>query len=35
MMTRTRIPTHPGRILMRDFLRPMGITQVAFGTTGV
>jgi len=30
MMTRTRIPTHPGRILMKDFLRPMGITQVAF-----
>ncbi len=25
-----RIPTHPGEVLLNDFLKPTGITQVAF-----
>jgi addiction module antidote protein, HigA family len=25
-----RPPTHPGEILLEEFLRPLGITQVAF-----
>jgi antitoxin HigA-1 len=25
-----RIPTHPGRILLKQFLEPLGITQVGF-----
>jgi antitoxin HigA-1 len=29
MLPENRIPTHPGRILMDEFLTPMGITQVA------
>jgi addiction module HigA family antidote len=24
------MPTHPGEILMEEFLRPLGLTQVAF-----
>lgn len=29
MLPRKRIPTHPGEILGEDFLKPLGITQVA------
>ncbi len=30
MLPENRIPTHPGEILLEEFLRPMGVTQVAF-----
>ena len=30
MLPENRIPTHPGEILLGEFLRPLGITQVAF-----
>lgn len=30
MRPRNRIPTHPGEILLADFLEPLGVTQVAF-----
>ena len=31
-----RVPTHPGEILLEEFLKPLGITQVAFaGHIGV
>ena len=30
MLPRNRIPTHPGEILVEEFLKPLGITQVAF-----
>jgi addiction module HigA family antidote len=30
MIPENRIPTHPGAILKREFLDPLGITQVAF-----
>lgn len=30
MLPKSRIPTHPGEILLEDFLKPLGITQVAF-----
>lgn len=29
MLPKNRIPTHPGEILSEEFLKPMGITQVA------
>ena len=29
MQPKHRVPTHPGRILLEEFLVPMGITQVA------
>jgi addiction module HigA family antidote len=29
MLPENRIPTHPGEILLREFLEPMGISQVA------
>jgi addiction module HigA family antidote len=29
MMPENRIPTHPGVVLGEEFLRPLGITQVA------
>ncbi len=29
MLPLNRIPTHPGEILLEDFLRPLGLTQVA------
>lgn len=29
MLPKNRIPTHPGRILLEDFLKPLGISQVA------
>ena len=28
MLPNNRIPTHPGEILLEDFLKPLGITQV-------
>lgn len=28
MLPNNRIPTHPGMILLEDFLKPLGITQV-------
>ena len=30
MLPENRIPTHPGEILLEEFLKPMGVTQVAF-----
>jgi addiction module HigA family antidote len=30
MLPENRIPTHPGEILLEEFLKPMGISQVAF-----
>ena len=30
MLPENRIPTHPGEILLKEFLQPLGITQVAF-----
>jgi antitoxin HigA-1 len=29
MLPRKRTPTHPGEILSEDFLKPLGVTQVA------
>jgi len=30
MCPENRIPTHPGEILLEEFLKPMGISQMAF-----
>lgn len=30
MLPENRIPTHPGEILLEEFLKPMGISQVDF-----
>ena len=30
MLPRNRIPTHPGEILIEEFLKPLGLTQMAF-----
>lgn len=30
MMPHSRTPTHPGKILLKHFLVPLGISQVAF-----
>jgi addiction module HigA family antidote len=30
MIPKNRIPTHPGEILLEEFLNPYGLTQVAF-----
>ena len=30
MLPKHRIPTHPGEILLEEFLKPLEITQVAF-----
>ena len=30
MLPKNRVPTHPGEILLEEFLKPLGITQVAF-----
>lgn len=36
MLPRKRIPTHPGEILSEEFLKPLGLTQVALaGHLGV
>ena len=29
MVPENRIPTHPGEILLEEFLKPLGITQLA------
>ena len=30
MLPRSRVPTHPGIILLEEFLKPLGMAQVAF-----
>ena len=30
MITRSRIPAHPGEVLIEEYLKPLGVTQVAF-----
>jgi len=30
MIPENRIPTHPGQILLEEFLNPLGLSQVAF-----
>jgi addiction module HigA family antidote len=36
MLPKHRIPTHPGEVLLEEFLKPLGLTQVAFaGHIGV
>ena len=30
MPPKNRIPTHPGEILLEEFIEPLGVTQVAF-----
>lgn len=36
MLPENRIPTHPGEVLLEEFLTPLGLTQVAFaGHIGV
>lgn len=30
MLPERRVPTHPGEILLDEFLEPLGLTQVAF-----
>ena len=36
MLPENRIPTHPGEVLLEEFLAPLGITQMAFaGHIGV
>ncbi len=30
MLAENRVPTHPGEVLLEEFLRPLGLTQVAF-----
>jgi addiction module HigA family antidote len=30
MLSTHRLPTHPGEILLEEFLQPLGLTQVAF-----
>lgn len=30
MLPKHRTPTHPGKILLEEFLKPLGVTQVAF-----
>lgn len=30
MLPENRVPTHPGEILLEEFLKPMELTQVAF-----
>lgn len=32
MLPRNRIPTHPGEVLSDEFLKPLGITQVALAS---
>ncbi|MGH9197284.1 MAG: HigA family addiction module antitoxin [Acidimicrobiia bacterium] len=29
MLPKKRIPTHPGEIVLEDFLKPLGVSQVA------
>lgn len=30
MIPENRIPTHPGVILLEDYLKPLGVTQISF-----
>ena len=30
MLSENRIPTHPGEILLEEFLKPMSISQVTY-----
>ena len=30
MLPENRVPTHPGEILLEEFLNPLGLSQVAF-----
>ena len=30
MLPKNRTPTHPGEVLLEEFLKPLGVTQVAF-----
>lgn len=30
MLPKHRTPTHPGEILLEEYLKPLGVTQVAF-----
>jgi len=30
MLPKRRIPSHPGEILLEDFLKPLGVTQLEF-----
>ena len=30
MLPEKRIPTHPGEILLEEFLKPLGMSQIAF-----
>jgi len=30
MLPENRLPTHPGEILLEEYLAPLGVTQVAF-----
>ena len=30
MLPKNRVPSHPGEVLLEEFLRPLGLTQVAF-----
>lgn len=32
MLPKNRVPSHPGEILLREFLEPAGITQVALAS---
>ena len=32
MLPENRIPTHPGEVLLEEFLKPMDMTQVAFAS---
>ena len=32
MLPSSRTPTHPGEILLEEFLKPLGIAQVAFAS---
>ena len=29
MLPTNRVPTHPGEVLLEEFLKPLGVTQVA------
>lgn len=30
MLPENRVPTHPGEVLLEEFLKPLGVSQVAF-----
>jgi len=30
MLPENRVPTHPGEVLLEEFLRPLGVSQVSF-----